>query len=437
MSGSSIQLPWTSSASLGGEYIYHSNSDQIVLKSGRCFQRPQSLPVNELRKASYDGPLPIDHTGPGNYTLESGRFRAFSAPESYGDRPLSDATPLQLPLLPSTTPRQITQSLGRNTLQSTPIVVDGKASGGQTTLGANRALGQKGPAQLPRSSTTVYYVKQSGQRQRGEPAKRPDASARKGITIDDTFLSRALPTFAARKRSPDDVGTIILIVRSGSSGGSSLTRLWAQGMDVPETGETIFAQTNRYVIIDSGSADDPHFTALPIRTYGGRGVAAPGVIKSHHCIIFSKPSAREPKAQERPSRGTDGLRSPPIRVVLYNQTDSLDEMCRVHLMGATPISNNERIRDIGRVSKESEIDLMHHFWNTWGRDEPLPRLRTATTPQPRPPVPRPSSSRQPASRVVEEEDDEEEDDDEEDGDDDGSADDDDDEEEEDSNSEDE
>jgi hypothetical protein len=437
MTGRSIQPPWTNSSLFGGEFIYQPKSDEIVLKNGRRYQRPQSLPVNSLTNASYDGPLPIDRTGSGNYMLDPGRSRAFSAPESHGDRLPNDVTSFQLPLLPSTTPRQVPRSLDRAALQSTPIVANSKTTGGQTTPDANRTLGQKGPAQLPRSPTTVYYAKQPSQRQRGEPAKRPDASSRKVATSDADFLSKALPTFAVRKRSPDDVGKIILIIRSGSTAGSSLTPFWAQGIDVPSTGETVFAQTDRYVIIHPGSPSDPHFVALPIRTYGGRGVAAPRVIKSHHCIIFSNPAAREPTRQEEPTRGDDGMRRPPIRVVLNNPTDSLDPMCRVHLMGATAISNNERIRDFGRVSNESEVDLLSHFWNTWSRTRPLPTLTTSRTPLSRPPFPGSLASRQLAPRAVEEEDDDDDDDDEEDDGGEGSVDDEDEEEEEASGSEDE
>ena len=419
MSGRSIQPPWTNSPSLGGEFIYQSSTDQIVLKSGRRYQRPQSLPVNSLRTASYDGPLSFDYTGTVDYTLEPGRSRAFSAPESPDIRPL-------LPLLPASTPRHLPQSFGRSVVPKTPVSAPGRTT---KNLDANREPEQKGPAQLPRDSkgTIVYFTKQSGQRQRGEPANRPDASARKIPINNDAFLSQVFPTFVARKRSLDDVGKLLLIIRSGSTQGSSLAPTFVQGQRFFGAEDTLFVPADRYVIIHPGSPSDPEFVALPITTYGGRGVAAPGVIKSHHCIIFSSTYAPAPMVQEDPARGTDGMRRPPIRVNLYNPMDSLDPMQRVRLMDPTPISNHERIMEIGRVSRESKVDLMCHFWNVWGRDRDLPRLPTSIMPLPRPPLPRlplpgsppprpplprlplpgpppprPSSSRQPAARVVRE-----------------------------------
>ena len=422
MSGRLIQPPWTYSPSLDGDFIYHSSTDQIVLKSGRRYQRPQSLPVNSLRTASYDGPLPFEGTGPADYTLEPGRSRAFSAPESQGDRLKDDIKPFQLPLLPST-PRQLPQSIDRFALQSTPIVFDGKTAG---SLNANRELRPEGSPQLPRAprGTHIYLAKQSGQKQRGEPAKRPDASARRVLVNDDAYLAQVFSTFSARKRSPDDVGKIIVIIRSASMAGSSLAPLYIQGVNPSGAGETVFAQADRYVIIHPGSASDPHFTALPIRTYGGRGVAAPGVIKSHHCIIFSSRSAPEPTVQEQATRATDSMRRPPIRVDLDNPTDSLDPMSRVHLKRATRISNCERIREIGRVSKQSEVYLLNHFSNAQRDNQSLPETTTPATPLSRPPLsrpplPTPSYSRQrPAARLrlPEEDDDDEEDDDEEDDD---------------------
>lgn len=409
MSGHSIQPPWTNSPSLGGEFIYHSSTDQIVLKSGRRYQRPQSLPVNSLRAASYDGPLSFDYTGTVDYTLEPGRSRAFSAPESPDIRPL-------LPLLPASTPRHLPQSFGRNVVPKTPVLAHGRTT---KNVNANREPTQKGPAQLPRDSkgTIVYFAKQSGQGQRGEPANRPDASARKIPIDNDAFLSQVFPTFVARKRSLDDVGKLLLIIRSRSMQGSSLAPTFVQGQRFFGAEDRVFVPADRYVIIHPGSPREPDFVALPITTYGGRGVAAPGVIKSHHCIIFSSTYPPEPTAQEEPARGTDGMRRPPIRVNLYNPMDSLDCMSRVHLKGPTPISNHERIMEIGRVSTESKVDLMCHFWNVWGRGRDLPRLPTSRMPLPRPPLPRPppprpSSSRQSAARVVQEENDDDNEDDE-------------------------
>ncbi|GAB7326383.1 hypothetical protein MBLNU13_g10412t2 [Cladosporium sp. NU13] len=420
MSGRSIQPPWTNSPALGGEFIYQSSTDQIVLKGGRRYQRPPSVSRNSLQPASYEGPLPLfEGAVTGNYTLETGPPRAFPPPKNRGDRPQADTRPLQLPALPATTPRKLPRSFGRSALQRTPVLADGKTT---RTVNANTKLGQKGPAQLPRHSkeTIVYFVDESSQRQRGGPAKRPDASARKIPISNDDFFSQVYPTFAARKRSSKDVGKIILIIRSRSTEASSLAPTFVQGERFSRW-DTVFAPADRFVIIHPGSLSDPHFVALPITTYGGRGVAAPGVIRSHHCIIFSSAHAPRPTVQEEPIGGTDSMRQPPIRVDLDNPIHRLDHMCRVHLMGATPISNHERIMEIGRVSKESEGDLMCHFRNTWRRD--LPRL-PSTMPTPRPPPPTPSSSRQPAARAAEEENDDVDEDDDDDDDDDDDVDDD-------------
>lgn len=395
MSGRSIQPPWTNSPSLGGEFIYQSSTDQIVLRSGSRYQRPQGLSKDSLRAASYDGPLSFDYTGTVDYSS------ALGSP---------DIRPLQPPVPPANTPRYVPQSFDRSVVPRTPALTHGRAA---RTLNANKKPEQKGPTQLPRDSkgTIVYFAKQSSQGQRGDPAKRPNESARKIPISNDAFLSQVFPTFAARKRSPDDVGKLLLIIRSRSMQRSSLAPTFAQGRPFFGPEDTIFVPVDRYVIIHPGSPIDPHFVALPITTYGGRGVAAPGVIKSHHCIIFSIVDATEPTPEEEAARGTDGMRRPPIRVNLYSPTDSLDPMQRVHLMGPTPISNHERIMEIGRVRKESEVDLLRHFYNTWGRNRNLPRLPMSTMSPPRPPPPMSSSSRQPAARVVEEESDDNDDDD--------------------------
>jgi hypothetical protein len=52
------QPPWTSSATLGGDFVYLPQTDEIALKNGERYARPRHVPAKSLDGARYDGPLP-------------------------------------------------------------------------------------------------------------------------------------------------------------------------------------------------------------------------------------------------------------------------------------------------------------------------------------------------------------------------------------------
>lgn len=462
------QPPWTKSSALGGEYIYLPQTDEIALKNGTRYARPQHVPAKSLDGARFDLPFIYSGTPPGdggnNYLLD-GRSRALSAPESHnagmtlfndrnhvqdyqgtfpsgspaaaynldsamgpmpgskvartestqsigkelslafrrrtqgqndlkapvrpgkGVRAASTGNEQRLvPLLHKSAPIQAEQSSSRPSL----LKRNGKTSTRQKNSRTKRDDGRDGPAQFPRFSGDInvhFTMPSSGQGQSGSSAPAPGRSAR-GVPIGNNgVLLTMFPGFSGRKRDQSDVGRIVLMLCDEPASGSSEAPIWIPGVNLSSAGGRVYARGERYVIIDPGPPDERYCIALPIKTYGGRGVTAPGIIKSHHCIIHSSSQPPVPLELERAVSGEDGMRAPPIRVVLDDPTnlaDRLDPMSRVHLMGAKAIKDQDRTRDFGRVSQRFERDLMSHFWTLWTRDRPLPR-----PPAPRPPPPRP------------------------------------------------
>jgi hypothetical protein len=53
-----MSIPWHRNDQLGGEYIYNPNSDEVVLRDGRRFRRPLTMPRNLFQAAAWTGPLP-------------------------------------------------------------------------------------------------------------------------------------------------------------------------------------------------------------------------------------------------------------------------------------------------------------------------------------------------------------------------------------------
>jgi len=286
-----------------------------------------------------------------------------------------------LPLLPKLTQNQLQQSLGRGSLLEgiRSLKRNGKNSTRQKISDTKQDHGQNGPVQLPRFSKDIpvhFTGSSSGQSQQGNSAPGPGKSARAIPIGNNGVLLTMFPGFSGRERNQGDVGKIILMLCGEPDSGSSEAPMWTPGINLSSAGGRVYARVERYVIIHPGPPNEPFCIALPIKTYGGRGVSAPGIMKSHHCIIYSSPQPPVPLDRERPVSNEDGMRAPPIRVVLDDPTnlaDRLDPASRVHLMGAKAIEDQDRTRDFGRVSQRSESALRHHFWTLWRRDRPLPR----------------------------------------------------------------
>jgi hypothetical protein len=64
--------PWTYSSTLGGQYVYSTRTDEIIMRTGEKFSRPAHLPVDRLQSSSWDGPLPFRYRHPVRAKQSSG-----------------------------------------------------------------------------------------------------------------------------------------------------------------------------------------------------------------------------------------------------------------------------------------------------------------------------------------------------------------------------
>lgn len=127
-------------------------------------------------------------------------------------------------------------------------------------------------------------------------------------------------------------------------------------------GEHIFSKVRRFVVIrESG-----HFcSALPIASYHRQGVAKPGIIKHEHGIIFSGKNPPEPRENELPLRGEQGMRSRAIRIIADDPTDTLDIMSRIDYAKISSVQYNIKCKPLGQVHQKSIEALQSQFANCW------------------------------------------------------------------------
>ncbi|KAI7190469.1 hypothetical protein D0869_00297 [Hortaea werneckii] len=127
-------------------------------------------------------------------------------------------------------------------------------------------------------------------------------------------------------------------------------------------GQRVFSKVRRFVIIREG---DLSCSALPITTYGGRGVGKPGVRKSDHAIIFTGTSAPQLRRDELPGRDEQPMRGRPIRVVPDENNARLDPMSRIDLVKIHTINHNLKVKSFGLVHPNYIEALRTQFASVW------------------------------------------------------------------------
>ncbi|KAI7477497.1 hypothetical protein KC351_g8798 [Hortaea werneckii] len=110
-------------------------------------------------------------------------------------------------------------------------------------------------------------------------------------------------------------------------------------------GERVYSKIRRFVVV---RGSDKYCSALPIMTYGGQGVAKPGVNKSEHAIIYTGHMAPQPTSHERPTQGQKAMRPLAIRVDADNH-EQLHVMSRIHFGKVYTVEHNVKVKPFGKV----------------------------------------------------------------------------------------
>ncbi|KAK1067316.1 hypothetical protein LTR12_008785 [Friedmanniomyces endolithicus] len=159
-------------------------------------------------------------------------------------------------------------------------------------------------------------------------------------------------------------------------------------------GERVYSKVRKFVIIREGR---DFCTALPVVTYGARGVSKFGVTKFEHGIIYTGSAVPEPLPAERPVRGERAMSATAIRVTPDAQGMRLDEMSRIDYAKVHTIEHNLKVAAVGVVHPASMEALITQFRSVWldqATDRPNPNaaVRGAASGSIRSTIPRTGSS---------------------------------------------
>lgn len=137
--------------------------------------------------------------------------------------------------------------------------------------------------------------------------------------------------------------------------GKMFTTLWTEpstpfgtsaSFSVVRYGTRGYAQIRRFVVIREG---ENYCYAAPVVTYGGQGVAKPGVVKHEHAIIFSG-SRPQLKSGEFPAhQGERPVLDIAIQVDPVDSEHALDPMSRINLGAIATIQHNLKVKPYGMV----------------------------------------------------------------------------------------
>ncbi|KAK3712229.1 hypothetical protein LTR37_009091 [Vermiconidia calcicola] len=159
----------------------------------------------------------------------------------------------------------------------------------------------------------------------------------------------------------------VLLVPPQDTSGSAISRM-------TPAGGSSDVRLRRFVIVKDNLPNGNTFEAIPIKTYNGRGVAAPGVIKTHHAIIYTGQEPPTPNANEEPRRMThtgemeEGMHPQAIKVITYDRTKALDPMARLDYADKYEFDHRvPNVRLFAKVDESSEAAMFGQFHLVWAR----------------------------------------------------------------------
>ncbi|KAK5682110.1 hypothetical protein LTS10_005235 [Elasticomyces elasticus] len=316
-----------------------SKSSRLVIESGRANRQDEPIEADQANNVAVSSPPSL---------LPNGFLSRPAAKLSYGDRPNLSSAALSRVLYQESRAQSTAPITSLSPGPAVQFSAQAEPAAGNTTtpeldqgVGASRLLTSTIPSQGVLSSNEV--------------ADENFFSSFKVRRHPEAFFIVGRVFLMLWQESPGDGSTVIsaqeaadvLPIRDGSSN-TYAPRLWSK--------------VRRFVVVRS-DLEGRICNALPVLTYGGRGVGKPGLVKSQHAIIYSTREAPQPQQDERAGRGEIGMRTQPIRIIPDDPRDKLDPMSRIDFGTPHAIPYTQKVRQLGMVHKASMAALTYQFLN--------------------------------------------------------------------------
>jgi hypothetical protein len=367
------------SRAFGCNFVLNPSTDSTTLLNGRRFHRPAIMAADSLANASSQGLLPFQENN-----NDKGQFerRDSQSPrstpqgkalqidhESSADQDILDQAKDQQKPQPQPQTKEPEQSYVPHLPQAGEGIV---SSMGGMTLSPQASSSQNWSQQQSDTGIARGFDPETQVQsliQKADPTiVTPPEVLADGIVARSRLLGtqsgsseKLHPSFSIRSKKFFSVGRVFKVLWAEPAGANAtvITRNTVENV----LGERVHAKVRWFVVIREGSN---YCCALPIATYGGRGVAKPGVVKSEHGIIYTGRNAPNPSKAELVTLPNEArMRSEPIRVDPDTPLDKLDPMSRINYAAVSTVQHNIKVKSMGNVNRNSIRSLQQHFQNVW------------------------------------------------------------------------
>lgn len=179
---------------------------------------------------------------------------------------------------------------------------------------------------------------------------------------DSTF-----PSYRQRENKFFNVGKVFEVLWTQPAGFSpEYIPRYAPAESRGRFGQKNSSETRMFVVIRTGNYKS---TCLPILNYGPKGASKPGILRSHHGIVYTGKPAPYPTPEESPQRGEKGLCPTPIHIVVDEPGTCLNEPARINYDSVYTIEHNVKVKPFGKVHECSMTAFVYQFRKVWFSEE--------------------------------------------------------------------
>jgi hypothetical protein len=353
--GNTTQPPWQFSQSLGGYYVYQPSADLIILQNGRQFPRPPQVPSSSLSNAIYEyAGSPQRATDAYHLQGQQGRL-----PQSPGGRPQALQQPApqyQYPRSQLEQQHHVPRAMGPQELVQ--MMVHTHLAPHVTPVPVQT---QRYQYNDPRTEVRVLVETSPPERITPPDMLAQGIAARQSLLGTSGDTEKLDPSFFIRPSKFFVFGRVFKILWAEPAGGNTAV---TQNTVENQFGERVHSKVRWFVVIRQ-TPGAKCCSALPITTYGGKGVGKNGVVKSEHGIIYTGKEVPRLDQNELPRRNEEGIRPVPIRVDPDSALDRLDSKSRINFAAVHTIHHNIKVKSLGIVNAASLSVLQQHFQNVW------------------------------------------------------------------------
>ena len=157
-------------------------------------------------------------------------------------------------------------------------------------------------------------------------------------------------------------GRVFFVLWVDSSTESDVTADYSERSGSGSSGRNVMSKIRLFVVVRN---NESYCTAMRIVSYGARGVAKQGVVKSDHSIVYTGKQPPRALPTEAPERGVLGMRPVAIRVVADDPSDRLESTMRLDYGTIYTIQHNVNVKPFGQVHDSSMKALLAQFSAVW------------------------------------------------------------------------